>query len=80
MAFWWLDHRVKWTGLGASCPQVVALSTNHHLPLLLAEFVDVFAEPIGLPPPQPFDHRIHLLSSMLSIAVRLFRYPQLLSY
>jgi hypothetical protein len=51
MAFWWLDHRVKWTGLGASHPQAFALSPDNHMQLLLAEFPDVFAEPTDLPPP-----------------------------
>ena len=46
--------------------------------LLLAEFTDVFAEPVGLPPPRPFDHRIHLLPSTPPVAVRPYRYPQLL--
>jgi hypothetical protein len=39
---------------------------------------DVFVEPTDLPPPRPFDHRIHLLPSTQPITVRPFRYPQLL--
>jgi hypothetical protein len=76
MAFWWLDHRVKWTGLGASHPQAFALSPDNHMQLLLAEFPDVFAEPTDLPPPRPFDHCIHLLPSMPPVAVRPYKYPQ----
>jgi hypothetical protein len=45
---------------------------------LLAKFADVFAEPSGLPP-QSFDHYIHLLPSTPPVAVRLYRYPQLLN-
>jgi hypothetical protein len=48
------------------------------LQLLLSEFADVFTEPTGLPPPRPFDHRIHLLPSTPPIAARPYRYPQLL--
>jgi hypothetical protein len=76
MAFWWLDHRVKWTGLGVPHPQAFALTNDNHLQLLLAEFADVFAEPSGLPPPRPFDHRIHLLPSTPPVAVRPYHYPQ----
>jgi hypothetical protein len=79
MVFWWLDRWVKWTGLPPPPrPQVFALSTDNLLQLLLVEFTDVFAEPTGLPPPQPFDHRIHLLSSTRSVVVRPYRYPYLL--
>jgi hypothetical protein len=76
MAFWWLDHRVKWTGLGATRSQAFAISTDNHLQLLLAKLVDVFAEPSGLPPPRPFDHHIHLLPSTPPVAGRPYRYPQ----
>jgi hypothetical protein len=76
MAFWWLDHRVKWTGLGALRPQAFAIANDNHLQLLLAKSADVFAEPSGLPPPRPFDHRIHLLPSTPPVAVRPYRYPQ----
>jgi hypothetical protein len=79
MAFWRHDHRVKWIGEGAvPCPQALALSSDNLLQLLLSEFANVFAEPTSLPPPCPFDHRIHLLPSTPPIAVRPYRYPQLL--
>jgi hypothetical protein len=76
MAFWWLDHWVMWTGLAANRLLAFAISTNNHLQLLLAEFADVFAKPSGLAPPQPFDHRIHLLPSTPPVAVWPYRYPQ----
>jgi hypothetical protein len=69
---------VKWTRLGATHPQAFAFANDNHLQLLLAEFADIFVEPLGLPPPRPFDHRIHLLPSMPPVAVRPYRYSQLL--
>jgi hypothetical protein len=79
MAFWCHDHRVKWMSqVAAPCPQALALSSDNLLQLLLSEFADVFTEPTGLPPPCPFDHRIHLLPSTPPVTVRPYRYPQLL--
>jgi hypothetical protein len=46
--------------------------------LLIAEFAAIFAEPKGLPPPRRADHRIHLLPGTPPVAVRPYRYPQLL--
>jgi hypothetical protein len=77
--FWRHDHHVKWMSeVAAPCPQALALSSDNLLQLLLSEFADVFAEPTGLPPPRPFDHRIHLLPSTPPVVVRPYRYPQLL--
>jgi hypothetical protein len=56
----------------------VRVPSDNLLQLLLSEFADVFAEPTGLPPPCPFDHRIHLLPSTPPVTVRPYRYPQLL--
>jgi hypothetical protein len=79
MAFWRHDHRIKWISeVAAPCPQALAHSSDNLLQLILSEFTDVFAEPTGLPPPRPFDHRIHLLPSTPPVAVRPYRYPQLL--
>ena len=46
--------------------------------MLLAKFADIFAEPTNLPPLRCFDHRIHLLPNTAPIAVRPYRYLQLL--
>jgi len=37
----------------------------------------VFDEPRGLPPVQPYDHRIHLLPGTAPVIVRCYRYPDL---
>jgi hypothetical protein len=77
MAFWRDDHRVQWCG--GTSPAATRLAAIHDLMrLLLAEFVDLFAEPAGLPPAHPFDHRIHLQPGTPLVAVRPYRYPQLL--
>jgi hypothetical protein len=44
---------------------------------LLQQFEVVFTEPTRLPPPYPYDHRIHLLPSTPPVMVRPYRYPQL---
>jgi hypothetical protein len=44
----------------------------------LAEFTGIFVEPFGLPPQRICDHKIHLLPDSLQVAVRPYRYPQLL--
>jgi hypothetical protein len=43
---------------------------------LLQQFEVVFTEPAGLPPPRPYDHRIHLPGTP-PVAVCPYRYPQL---
>jgi hypothetical protein len=45
---------------------------------LLQAYVDIFATPSGLPPQRRHDHRIHLLPGTAPVAVRPYRYPQLL--
>jgi hypothetical protein len=65
MSFWRHGHRVRWRGVtGPNTPQlrVCAMSAGRDLlDLLLAEFMDVFKTPSGLPPPRARDHHIHLL-------------------
>jgi hypothetical protein len=39
---------------------------------------DLMGEPQGLPPSRRHDHRIHLLPGTAPVAVRSYRYPQLL--
>jgi hypothetical protein len=45
---------------------------------LLNAYVDIFEEPHGLPPQRRHDHRIHLLPRIAPVAMRPYRYPQLL--
>jgi hypothetical protein len=79
MSFWRADHRVQWFGLDAShLHRINAVAADNLLQLLLAEFADLFAIPEGLPPRRALDHRIHLLPNTPPVAVRPYRYPQLL--
>lgn len=56
-----------------------SLSVNENLmEVLVTTFADLFAESCGLPPARLQDHRIHLLSAAHPVAVRPYRYPQLL--
>jgi hypothetical protein len=48
------------------------------LDTLLLSFEDLFVELQGLPPPRRHDHRIRLLPGTVPVAVRPYRYPQLL--
>jgi hypothetical protein len=84
MAFTRVDHHVFWWGVGSTRHDVQ--STRLHsvhadeqsvLAKLLDSFADVFAEPTGLPPARPCDHRIHLLPNTAPVAIRPYRYPQL---
>ena len=55
-----------------------SLSKVHHrdsLQLLLIEFDHLFAEPTTLPPPQPFNHSIHLKPNSKLVNIRSYRYP-----
>jgi len=79
MAFWRGRRRVRWAGLGA--PSVRRLATagfQDLLQLLLDAFSDLFEPPTTLPPSRSFDHCIHLLPGTSPVAVRPYRYPQLL--
>jgi hypothetical protein len=79
MAFWWMNHRVKFQGLAApKRPLLAATATDILLNLLLTEYRDIFSKPEGLPPTRRFDHIIHLLPETAPVAVRPYRYPQLL--
>jgi hypothetical protein len=79
MSFWRDGHRVWWTGLGGLAPRCNALLTPRGLmEALLESFTDIFTESSGLPPSRWHDHRIHLLPGTTPVAVRPYRYPQLL--
>jgi hypothetical protein len=75
----WRDDHHNWCGvaaLGASAA-VHTLTSTDLMATLLQEFDDVFSVSTGLPPPRRHNHRIHLLPIMVPIAVRPYRYPQL---
>jgi hypothetical protein len=78
MAFWWMNCCVKFQGLVAPNRPLAATATDNLLNLLLAEYRDIFSKPEGLPPARRFDHRIHLLPETAPVAVRPYRYLQLL--
>jgi hypothetical protein len=58
-------------------PTVQAAVTKDLMKELLDEFADVFNILMGLPPPHHHNHRIRLLPGTSPIAVRPYRYPQL---
>jgi hypothetical protein len=79
MSCWRDDHRVVWQGVPAqrTMPTVQAAVTTDLMETLLEGFADLFSIPVGLPPPRRHNHRIHLLPGTAPIAVRPYRYPQL---
>jgi hypothetical protein len=79
MTFWLHDHRVHWTGIGGRpSPRLSAAQCMNPLEALLTEFASLFATPTGLPPPRSCDHQIHLMPDTTPVAVRPYRYAQLL--
>jgi len=79
MTFWRHDHKVHWTGVNVSpSPCLAVTQAANPLTALLAEFDDLFATPSRLPPPRQLDHRIHLLPNTPPVAVRPYRYAQML--
>jgi hypothetical protein len=85
LAFWHKGRRVLWKGVSGSAsvaPQqhVAVVTVDSQQPLLehlLQQHGATFEEPRGLPLARSYDHRIHLLPNTATIAVRLYRYPQL---
>jgi hypothetical protein len=76
---WRDDHKVQWNSVHAKTQlRLSAVELAKPLALLLAEFTDIFVEPFGLPPQCICDHKIHQLPDSLQVAVRPYRYPQLL--
>ena len=66
-----------WTGVPPSSAPGLhsATASTSLLDKLLATFEDVFAEPVGLPPPRARDHSIILKPDAPPVAVRPYRYP-----
>ncbi|WVZ94190.1 hypothetical protein U9M48_040114 [Paspalum notatum var. saurae] len=79
MEFWRDGRVVRWSGVGSSAPAVLSIgSATDLMEALLLDCDDVFAVPTTLPPVRRHDHRIHLLPGAAPVAVRPYRYPQLL--
>jgi len=45
------------------------------LQAMLQDFMDIFAEPTSMPPPQTRDHSINLIPGSSPVAVQVHRYP-----
>lgn len=79
MTFCHSGRTICWSGIGGSGARLNTLSsTCSVLTALLETYLDIFTEPTGLPPQRRHDHRIHLLPGIALVAVRPYRYPQLL--
>jgi len=80
LSFWNGGRRVCLVGKGApSDPRVAAaIAAIDYLQLLLDSFADLLEPPTSLPPSRSFDHHVHLLPGTVPVAVRPYRYPQLL--
>jgi hypothetical protein len=80
MSCWHDDHRAVWHGVSARCsvPSANAMLSTDLLEALLDEYTDMFSISTGLPPPRRHNHQIHLLPGTAPVAVRPYRYPQLL--
>lgn len=78
MLLWRSNRRVRWRGVpGPPGVRLQSLQGRELLDLLLDEFTDVFATPVGLPPKRARDHSIHIMPGTPPVAVRPYRYPQL---
>jgi hypothetical protein len=79
MEFWRYGRTVCWIGLGALAPECTALFESRELLMALLEpYTNIFTEPRSLLPPRHHDHCIRLLPGTPSVAVRPYRYLQLL--
>lgn len=79
MICWRDDHRTMWHGYKARCRLAAAhaIGPADLMMVLLQEFDDIFTTPTGLPPPRRHNHRIHLLPDTPPVAIRPYRYLQL---
>jgi hypothetical protein len=79
MAFVREGRSVRFIGCGGTpCSLYSVQLTDNLLDTLLTAYVDIFDEPRGLPPQRQHDHKMHLLPGTTPVAVRPYRYPQLL--
>lgn len=79
MAFQYQGRAILWHSIDGTGVSMAALTATRDLmDALLLEYNDLFQEPQGLPPPRRHDHRIHLLPGTAPVAVRPYRYLQLL--
>jgi hypothetical protein len=79
MAFLRNGRSVCLHGCGGSPNTLCSISQQDDmLASLLNAYVDIFEELCGLPSQRRHDHRIHLLPGTAPVAMRLYRYPQLL--
>jgi hypothetical protein len=79
MNFWHDDHRIVWQGTTWVATSVAAhaMAATDLMAAFLRDFDNVFATPTGLPPPRRHNHHIHLIPETAPVAVRPYRYPQL---
>jgi hypothetical protein len=79
MAFFRQGRLVHFIGCGGGSAGIYTISHEDDLlQALLQTYFDIFEQSKGLPPPPRHDHRIYLLPGTAPIAVRPYRYPQLL--
>ncbi|WVZ76926.1 hypothetical protein U9M48_024844 [Paspalum notatum var. saurae] len=78
MEFWRNGRVVHWRGEGSGAPTLLSVGPATDLMEALLADYNVFAVPTTLPPVRSHDHRIHLLPRAAPVAVRPYRYPQLL--
>ncbi|XP_062183583.1 uncharacterized protein LOC133887650 [Phragmites australis] len=78
MSFWRDDHRVQWIDVDAPLGPRLHVLRSDDLNYLLVKFSDIFEASQDLPPRRRFDHHIHLLPRTTPMAIRPYRYLQML--
>jgi hypothetical protein len=79
MAFVCEGRSVHFVGCGGLLSTLYSMQpTDNIMETLLHTYLDIFEEPWGLPAQWSHDHRNHLLLGTAPVAVRPYRYPQLL--
>jgi hypothetical protein len=81
LSCWRDDHWVEWRGVPTPSTQAAinTVATTDLMSALLHDFEDVFTIPTGLPPLCRLNHHIHLQPGTMPIAVRPYKYPQLVT-